>query len=762
MMPDVPVPGMGGMSGGLGGLPPDWMQALNQPGMGGGGLAAPMQQPALMGEVMPPGAQIGVAASAGMGAGVGVGTTPGVGRDRYALSGPTAQLVEVEAWARADLDCWSDRNERFERDQDLYRLAKPLDLPRNIRDLVVLNDPRVLVDKVVRILARHPNVIDVPPYPGVDPTIAQKMENYYYMVDRAINSAWADGLNAPYRYDQAFYPVLRGWSTERTMLFPNGADQLKDNPAALFDHQVIDPANVYPFHAGGKIRRVTHAYRSTVGRMIRDPLLRDFLEPTWWDQDERSHVQVCAVYWEDFDGGWWHAIIGGLGYGGGLTGGGSLWIKPPTELGYNPWTILLCGGASYRDTPWDDLDYAASVGTGILDASAENQRQMNRVATRLMELLSQESNPAASIYTNTGEIKKLDLSPGGRNFFAEKDKIELHRTGPQMGDFEHLWNIFMQRARRAGLPDAFFSEYGGEQGLGTGMGQTILLAAGKDVLSVYADVLNLADARKYKKIAELYRDFGPNIPLPTQLPMGNGMQAGLQSVTGQFGQMMGGMTQAAMGQPGGQGPQFPQTPLGSVQLATLDAWEISKQGTYVEITRDDMTPQETAARINLAMAMADKKFISLETARKEYVKLKNPAAENLKVLNEAVYLDPGVIQMLIPLTLSETGNTFLLQLWMAMQNPMPGPGQEQPGQGGQPSTGPTNGNMPTQATPPAAMGNWMTNQRTSQFDPAQAMQQRMQQMITGGALGGAGGGGTPPTGLPQQRGRPPTPARRGY
>jgi hypothetical protein len=521
-------------------------------------------------------------------------------------------LAELRRWNHADIDRWSSRNERFKKDQELFQLRNPAEgvSAQNAKDVLILPDPRILVYKIARLIARHPNVIEVPPAPGMPVTPAQKIENYLYLWDQGINQRWMMGGHHPYRFDQSFFQVLRGWGTERTMLYPEGMDDISGDPSAFYDHQVFDPVNVYPFWAGGRLRRVTHMYKVTAAELLEDPFL-SVRSPAKDEDfpDDKAVFEIRATYWEA-EGTWWHAVTGNVS---GLSRSDDAeWVKEPVELGYNPWTITLANGASNERTPWDDLTYLEELGVGVLDNAGSSYTYLNRMATKLNELLTLESNPPVSLFSRNGQIRPVKFFPGARNVFAEKDRLEAHRIGPALGDYQLLWDILSQRAARSGLPPTFYGEYGGESGFSA----TALVAAGRDILSPFTDAVNQADALKYRKVLELYRDFGPGRPLRSKLA------------------------------PNG---------LGEVQSAEITAEEITAQGTYVQITREDMTPQEMAQRVQMALSMIQAKAISLETARKDWLKVRNPAGENLKVLAEQVYLSEDVIRALIPLTLSATG-----------------------------------------------------------------------------------------------------------
>ena len=591
---------------------------------------------------------------------------------------------ELTDWTTRDLNRWSLRQERFQRDQELFQLAKPGEASRwtrNTNDVLVLNDPRTLVKKVSRIIARHPNTIEVPPVSPQLTSVAQRIENYCYAVDQSINQRWMMGLNNPYQYDRAFYLTLRGWLCTRTLIFPEGEDEMIYDPAAIFDHQIFDPANIYPYVSGGKVRRTCHIYDITAGELLEDPIMigAEKSAISYLEGVEGTAIQkLKAVYWLAGDGGWYHAVLAG-----------EEWIKEPTELGYNPWDTVLANGASYRATPWDDEQFYEQIGTGILDEGAENQKYLNRAATKLNALLSLEANPPITFYNADGRPQKISFEPGARNYGTRNDRMEAHRVGPQLNDYKLLWDILVQRSERAGLPAAFFAEYTGE----SSMAHSVLMSAGRDVLYPFTEALNQADMLKYRKFLELYRDFGPSAPL--------------------------------------QGRSQPDA-LGVATTAEIAASDIQQQGVYVEVSRADMTPQETMQRLNLGMALAEKKVISLRTLRgRDWLGVKNPDKENLQVLSEQVYLNDGVIQALVPLALSETGQHMLLSVWQTLQTGMPMPGS--PAAQGQPGAAPPG--LPAGTVPPAAVsGNPAENVNRA---PQDAITNQLRLLLGGGGPGGA-------------------------
>jgi hypothetical protein len=259
------------------------------------------------------------------------------------------------------------------------------------------------------------------------------------------------------------------------------------------------------------------------------------------------------------------------------------------------------------------------------------------------------------------------------------------------------------------------------------------MAAGKDILFPFVEAINQADASRYRKVLELYRDYGPSKKLRSYM----------------------------------------ESDGDHLLSADLSAKDIKTQGTFVRITREDMSPQEYGARINLGLAQLARDAISMETFRRDYSKIRNPRAENRKVISEKVYTSEDVIKALIPLALQQEGLVDLRKLWEATQNPtppsgmLPDPGQIGPQgpQGGPPGMppgpppgppgAPGLGNMAGMPAMPPNMG--MPPQLNNGLDLQTLLSNpQLLAMLTGGAIGGGGMGGTPP--IPGTTGQvPPLP-----
>lgn len=421
-------------------------------------------------------------------------------------------------------------------------------------------------------------------------------------------------------------------------------------------------------------------------------------------------VSCHAVYWEDNHGSWWHGVLVEAGTQSlQQTLGTGEWVKRPTEIGYNPWIILTANGVSYRATEWDFTEYPQQIGTGLLDESADTIRYMSKMATKLSELLSLEANPPATIYTDDNGMPKVEFFPGSRNILTPRDKMEMHKVGPQVNDYKLLWEILSQRLGRATLPPAFFAEY-----VEGGMSAATIMTAGQDILFPYVEALNTADKMRYKKATEQYRDLGPSMPLRTS---------------------------------------YSPTNSPDVESAELTDWDIRAQGVFsIRVSRDDMSPQEYLTRINAGLAMMRDKAISAERFRREFAKIKNPAAENRDIIAEMVYMNEDVIKQLIPAALAQTGKEQLARIWEMVQNPMPP--EMAGGQGGMPQgpvesinpmADPQGGGFPgmPMGGPPPQTG-MLPPQVNNGLDPNVAFANPVVRAMLAQAMGGSGAGGSPP------------------
>ena len=162
---------------------------------------------------------------------------------------------------------------------------------------------------------------------------------------------------------------------------------------------------------------------------------------------------------------------------------------------------------------------------------------------------------------------------------------------------------------------------------------------------------------------------------------------------------------------------------------TLAPEEVEAVGIENEVHYRDISPKDRASMAQLAAMLTDKKLISLETAREEYLMLDNPERENERVLYDLVNMDEDIVKKgLVPMALAKTDpDLFKFYMMLKMAELQGGPGQGQPGQAPQPTQGPPG--LPPGVAPPIGQPG------------ANPLLQAL-----GSAMGGPGGG-TPP-GIP--------------
>ena len=152
----------------------------------------------------------------------------------------------------------------------------------------------------------------------------------------------------------------------------------------------------------------------------------------------------------------------------------------------------------------------------------------------------------------------------------------------------------------------------------------------------------------------------------------------------------------------------------------------------------------------IAAMLVDKKLISMETAREEYLMLENPERENQRVLQDLIYQDEDLVKKgLVPAALARANpDLFAFYMMSKQQELMAQPGQEAGPPGGPPGGGPPG--MPPPQGPP---GLPPTAAQPIGHPGADPFMQSLGSAIGGAGMGPPPGiGGTPmppmPMGLP--------------
>lgn len=507
------------------------------------------------------------------------------------------------------------------RHEKLYRIDKEIDDDES-SIAVYLNDCRVLIQKLSGLVARRDHRIEVPPRGAQNHEAAQRIENALRWMRDYVNLRWQEGIHNPLPYDQAQSLLLRGWITERIILNA-------DDPTFV-DEALVDPIEVYPRKAGNRITRVSHVYTCSLGEVLEEfPEARERYEGL----DDRRQVEVHAYYENEWP--YWHAVEAE-----------GEWVKEPAKLEYWPWIVMVAKG-SFSDHATElatKEEAKAEIGQGFLDCIEDIYGYLNQLVTMGMNTIGKEENPPAVVFTQGGVVKTISLKTGARTVFAAGEDFKVVQVGANEQRIQHLLSAFQDRMNKGGIPAAMFGE---GASLESGYMSALMMGAAQDTLWTYIKGLEAFHRVRYGKFLELFRDFATqSMPFVSKA---NTPGAGLGAARRSWGEAL-----------------------------TVD--DVIKNGVYVDVVYEDITPQDRVALANIAKMLVDAKLISLETARGKFLNLDDPTLENDKVLADQVNLSPEVVKALSALNLRRLGRLHeLAALNEATPPPQPGAGGGSPG-----------------------------------------------------------------------------------
>lgn len=477
-------------------------------------------------------------------------------------------------------DFWRYRNDRFIRHNDLFELQEQTAPKGQI--LAYMNDPKVLIEKLSGMVARRKQRVQCPARSEDLMDVAQRIENGCRQWDQHVENGWFEGIHNPLAYDRAQSLFLRGWLTERIMLSTEPDNDM------LVDDVLFDPYNIYPGLAGQKIQYVSHIFKTT-----REDLTNSFDEARkrWKDEDLDKEVQ-CYSYYSNV-APYWHAIIAD-----------GEWVKKPAALDYFPWVIAVAKGAIGHFPIGDRQpeEHAEFIGCGFLDAIEGVYDLVNKFITILANAVAKQENPPKVIHTVDGQPKLIDLDTGGTSWLLGNERVELMDVGPKIGQLMPLLSALQDRMNKGGLPSALFGE---GTSLDSGFMSALLMGAAQDTIWTFVNALASFHQLRYKKfltIFERFSDTGIDILVKAG---GKNKKSGRKVFSGK-----------------------------------LTAEDVGNNGTYVEVTYDDISPQDKVALANVAAMLTREKVISMFTAREKFLGLDDPELEESRVLADVLLMNP--------------------------------------------------------------------------------------------------------------------------
>lgn len=618
-------------------------------------------------------------------------------------------MSQMINWGNQDVERWFHRDSRMRDEQLLYELTRPKDLPEGT-NVVVMNDPQVIVHKLSGFAAkRNWNIIVYPKEPD-DREYARKIRNALMYWEHGRNMKWVESGHERLAYDEAFYCFERGMIAGRVAINPKfGKDDEINYPWRFY---LADPANVYPVFNSEQAVRVTYRQWLTPKEIVGNPDFPD-ADDTYWSgvdhADRFEEILSIYAYDEEWD---FYAAITKSGY----------WLRKPKEVNYMPWVIVSAAGAPYRATKWDQTKYYQRYASAsILSPIRDQMKDLDRAMSMFQTMLESESNPATALSTRDAtEIETVNIKPGSKFAIAQDSKINTIVYGPNIQHYENQVNAFQDRIGRATLPP---SAYGGGPQNGSAMLNSQNLEGALDVIDPYVQAIGTFRELIYQKALKLFVDYFPS---DTSL--------------------------ASPARPTHLNP--------SGAWEELTAGEIKKQGYHVTVQFDTMTTQERLAIANTVMALTKSDVIPLEVGRgPRWLNEPDPIEEGQQVIVEKLQYSPEAMQYLAPIFAAQTGQELLANIAKMLTAQQGGPGappgapQPPPPMGG--PQGPAPPMPPAGVVPPGALGAPTAPPVLSQL--MQSMAGRMGASPGGPAMGGGGMGGVPPP--PPGINMPPPPFR---
>src|SRR5665213_3819801 len=126
---------------------------------------------------------------------------------------------DLRKWSDQDIARWVQRDSRLQEDESLYELTRPKDAPEG-SELVILNDPQVIIHKTAGMLSSRKWNINVQPFLPDDKDYAQSVKDLLVHWTNECNMDWVEsGHNKP-SYEEAEQILLRGVVAGRLSIDP--------------------------------------------------------------------------------------------------------------------------------------------------------------------------------------------------------------------------------------------------------------------------------------------------------------------------------------------------------------------------------------------------------------------------------------------------------------------------------------------------------------------------------------------------------------
>ena len=558
---------------------------------------------------------------------------------------------------------WAARDNRMDEDLQLYRLTQE---SSGAGEVVQKNTPYVVVEKAANMIASQTPTIQIIAPSEADREQAQKVENFLRWSWEKWNKRWRKSqIQGSLRHDLAHFLCLRGWAAAR-IWYDETADTGREHPIKV---KLFDPRGIYPEFSDDGLLYVVHRYWTTYGELMDE---WDEAEKKFKNENPEDQVEVTE-YYDD----WFHYI----------SVSGTV-VKPVTEHGYGfvPWVINTGNGAPIRATAVDQTSWVQEVGVSIFHGVKNSYKSLNKIMSQLATQVANAANPATLYYYDpslNSTPTALDYTAGTTNYLLyDRERVDPLNLNTNPTEVGPLMDSLIDDIQKGTLPSILW----GQGGTVSGFNASMMTDAARDQLFSIVEAMQETVEQLNEYQLMLIRDFvTEDIGFWTRDPSGK----------------------ASSG-------------------VTLSADDINAVGVENTVKYRDISPKDRATMAQLAAMLTDKKLISLETAREEYLLMDNPERENERVLFDLINMDEDVVKKgLVPLTLYNT-DPALFQFYLTLKAAEM-QSKAQPGMGGPPGMpGPQAPGLPPNVQAPIMQPG------------ANPLAQSL-----GSALGGPGGGAPP-------------------
>lgn len=573
---------------------------------------------------------------------------------------------------------WQARNDRIVLDDDYYNLKRPEggsveglktdEQAAQNAEIVISPLPRLVVDKLVAMLAGADWPIEVPARTADGTAQAQKIENLLIWFTQTLSRQVGRGGGESLKRKVAMSGVLTGWMT--ALMLPD-----PENKRFPWRVELEDPCVVFPTFGRDGVDFVTRQLTMEVSEARNNyPEAEEMLD----NYDDDTLVNVVGYY----DKTYRYILIEGQG----IHEDDSQMVLRPVRHHCQtlegdalcPWIIHLPNGRGFRGvrrmmngSGGGQVNDTASVGVGALYAMRDSYDLLNKIASQLATNVARDANPAIIQFLQPNqEPTEITTEPGGRSYMVfQRNSFEVIKTTPSPGDLQPLIQMVTDWLQKATLPSVFWGD--GSGGL-SGFAVGLLTNAAKDVLLAYADgmvqFLNMLYERCLVTLLTAYDMGVPPVTITRRIDQGR--------------------------------------LVGGTQILPQDIMSV---GTEVDVQFQDLTPADRASAVQTEMAATTARLHSRETAMRE-IGVQDTELEKARIDLDAMMADPVIAAQMADLRMQNPGISVwdqlvqahrikmeLLQQQMAAQQAEQNGGQAPPPKPGMPAQ-----TLPSQMQPAGA------------------------------------------------------------